>query len=154
MLRLKAAASSVEDFTQGDFRPVLPDPAALDPAGVTRVILATGKVVYDLEAERTKRGDTTTAILRVERLAPVPGAEIAEALAAYPGAEVLWVQEEPRNQGAWPFMALNLPEAMAEHGETRPLRLVSRMASSSPATGSHHQHEVEQENLVAAAFDR
>ena len=154
MLRLKAAASSVEDFTQGGFRPVLPDPARLDPAGVTRVILASGKVVYDLEAERTKREDTTTAIVRVERLAPVPGAEIAEALAVYPGAEVLWVQDEPRNQGAWPYMALNLPEAMEEFGETRPLRLVSRMASASPATGSHKKHEVEQENLVAAAFDR
>jgi len=154
MLRLKAAASSVQDFTQGGFRPVLPDPARLDPAGVTRVILASGKVVYDLEAERTKREDTTTAIVRVERLAPVPGAEIAEALAVYPGAEVLWVQDEPRNQGAWPYMALNLPEAMEEFGETRPLRLVSRMASASPATGSHKKHEVEQENLVAAAFDR
>ena len=99
MLRLKAAASSVEDFTQGGFRPVLPDPARLDPAGVTRVILASGKVVYDLEAERTKREDTTTAIVRVERLAPVPGAEIAEALAVYPGAEVLWVQDEPREPG-------------------------------------------------------
>ena len=154
MLRLKAAASSVQDFTEGGFRPVLPDPARLDPAGVTRVILASGKVVYDLEAERTTREDTTTAIVRVERLAPVPGAEIAEALAVYPGAEVLWVQDEPRNQGAWPYMALNLPEAMEEFGETRPLRLVSRMASASPATGSHKKHEVEQENLVAAAFDR
>ena len=153
MLRLKAAASSVEEFTQGGFRPVLPDPARLDSAGVTRVLLASGKVVYDLEAERTKREDTTTAILRVERLAPVPGAEIAEALAVYPGAEVLWVQDEPRNQGAWPYMALNLPEAMEEFGETRPLRLVSRMAGL-PATGSHKKHEVEQENLVAAAFDR
>jgi len=157
MLRLKAAASPVEDFIHGGFRPVLPDSGnvgTLDGGAVTRVILASGKVVYDLEAERTKREDTTTAILPVERLAPVPAAEIAEALRAYPNAEVLWVQDEPRNQGAWPYMALNLPEAMEEHGETRPLRLVSRMASASPATGSHKKHEVEQENLVAAAFDR
>jgi multifunctional 2-oxoglutarate metabolism enzyme len=158
MLRLKAASSSIEDFTHGGFRPVLPDPGTqggqLDPAGVTRVILASGKVVYDLDAERTKRSDTATAIVRVERLAPVPGAEIAEALSVYPDAEVLWVQDEPRNQGAWPYIALNLPEAMEEYGETRPLRLVSRMASASPATGSHKKHEVEQENLVAAAFDR
>jgi 2-oxoglutarate decarboxylase len=158
MLRLKAAASSVEDFTQGGFRPVLPDSGIegrqLDPVAVTRVLLASGKVVYDLEAERTKRGDTATAIVRVERLAPVPGAEVAEALSVYPDAEVLWVQDEPRNQGAWPYMALNLPEAMAEFGETRPLRLVSRRASASPATGSHRKHEVEQENLVAAALDR
>jgi len=154
MLRLKAAASTVEDFVNGGFRPVLPDPAGLSGDAVTRVILASGKVVYDLEAERTQREDRTTAILRVERLAPVPAAEIAEALRAYPNAEILWVQDEPRNQGAWPYMALNLPEAMEEYGETRPLRLVSRMASASPATGSHKKHEVEQENLVAAAFDR
>ena len=154
MLRLKAAASSPEDFTSGGFRAVLPDPATLDGSAVTRVILASGKVVYDLEAEREKRGDTQTAILRVERLAPVPGAEVAEAVAAYPDAELLWVQDEPRNQGAWPFMALNLPEAMAEYGELRPLSIVSRLASASPATGSHRRHEVEQANLVAAAFDR
>jgi 2-oxoglutarate dehydrogenase E1 component len=154
MLRLKAAASSVDDFTHGGFRAVLPDPAQLDPAHVTRVLLASGKVIYDLEAERTKRGDTSTAILRVERLAPVPGAEVAQALEAYPDAEVVWVQDEPRNQGAWPFMALNLPQAMAEHGETRPLRLVSRAPSASPATGSHRTHEVEQTALVGVAFDR
>jgi multifunctional 2-oxoglutarate metabolism enzyme len=157
MLRLKAAASSVDDFTHGGFRAVVPDSwngKQPEAASVTRVLMASGKVIYDLEAERTKRGDTSTAIVRVERLAPVPGAEVAEALRAYPEAEIVWVQDEPRNQGAWPFMALNLPEAMAEHGETRPLRLVSRSASASPATGSHRTHEVEQAALVAAAFDR
>ncbi|MDQ2782103.1 MAG: multifunctional oxoglutarate decarboxylase/oxoglutarate dehydrogenase thiamine pyrophosphate-binding subunit/dihydrolipoyllysine-residue succinyltransferase subunit, partial [Actinomycetota bacterium] len=155
MLRLKAAASSVEDFTNGGFRAVLPDSGVdLDKTAVSRVLLASGKVVWDLEAERTKRVDATTAILRVEQLAPLPATEVVAALAEYPGAEVVWVQDEPRNQGAWPFMALNLPEAMAEQGETRPLRVVSRAASASPATGSHKQHDLEQAALVAAAFDR
>ena len=154
MLRLKAASSAPQDFTTGTFRPVIADPGALDAAAVTRVLLCSGKVVYDLEAERSTRADTQTAIVRVEQLYPVPGAEAAQAVAAYPGAELVWVQDEPRNQGAWPFMALNLPEALAEHGEHRPLRVVSRKPSASPATGSHKKHEVEQAELVAAAFDR
>ncbi len=154
MLRLKAASSMPQDFTTGTFRPVLPDSATLEGTAVTRVVMCSGKVVWDLEAERTKRGDTQTAILRVEQLAPVPGAELAEALAAYPNAELLWVQDEPRNQGAWPFMALNLPEALAALGENRPITVASRRASASPATGSHKKHEVEQAALMAAAFDR
>ncbi|GAA1893302.1 multifunctional oxoglutarate decarboxylase/oxoglutarate dehydrogenase thiamine pyrophosphate-binding subunit/dihydrolipoyllysine-residue succinyltransferase subunit [Lapillicoccus jejuensis] len=154
MLRLKAASSSVEDFTEQTFRPVLPDSAGLDPQQVTRVLLATGKVVWDLEAERARRQDRSTAVLHVEQLHPLPADEIAEQLASYPQAEVVWVQEEPRNQGAWPFMALNLPEQLAARGETRPLQVISRKAAASPATGSHHAHDVEQKALVQAAFDR
>jgi 2-oxoglutarate decarboxylase len=154
MLRLKAAASGVEAFTTGTFRPVLPDPAPLDANAVTRVLLASGKVVYDLEAERTKREDGTTAILRVEQLAPLPAAEIAAALRNYPNAEVVWVQDEPANQGAGPFMALNLPQALAAHAEGRSLRVVSRPASASPATGSSKKHAAQQAALVAQAFDR
>ena len=86
----------------------------------TRVLLASGKVVYDLEAEREQaRATRSTAIVRVEQLAPLPAAEIAAALAEYPGAELVWVQDEPANQGAWPFMALNLPQALAAHAEGR-----------------------------------
>ncbi len=154
MLRLKAASSMPADFTEGTFRPVLPDTRHLDGEAVTRVILASGKVVWDLEAERDKRNDQATAILRVEQLAPVPATELAAALNGYPHADLVWVQDEPRNQGAWPFMALNLPELLAEHGETRGLRVVSRKASASPATGSHKKHEVEQAALMEAAFAR
>jgi multifunctional 2-oxoglutarate metabolism enzyme len=154
MLRLKAAASDVEAFTSGGFRPVLPDPAQLDAGAVTRVLLSSGKVVYDLEAERTKRGDTSTAILRVEQLAPLPAGEIAAALRDYPGADIAWVQDEPANQGAWPFMAMNLPQALAAHGEARTLQVVSRPASASPATGSSKKHAAQQAALVAQAFDR
>jgi 2-oxoglutarate dehydrogenase E1 component len=154
MLRLKAASSMPEEFTTGGFRPVLPDTATLDAAAVTRVILCSGKVVWDLEAARAKRGDTQTAIIRVEQLAPIPAQEIAAALRAYPNADVLWVQDEPQNQGAWPFMALNLPELLAAQGETRALRVVSRAASASPATGSHKMHEIEQADLLDRAFTR
>ena len=142
-----------EDFTTGGFRPVLPD--RLRPEGeVTRVLFASGKVVYELEAERTKRKDGSVAILRVEQLYPLPAEEVAAAIADYPGAELVWVQDEPRNQGAWPFMALNLPEALAALGDTRPLRCVSRPPSASPATGSTKKHQTEQESLLAEAFGR
>jgi len=154
MLRLKTAASAVEDFTTGTFEPVLPDTAALDVHAVTRVLMASGKVIHDLEAERAKRQDGATAILRVEQLAPLPADEIALALKAYAGAEIMWVQDEPVNQGAWPFMALNLPAALADRGETRALHVASRAASASPASGSSKKHAVQQAELIARAFNR
>ncbi|MBR7743765.1 multifunctional oxoglutarate decarboxylase/oxoglutarate dehydrogenase thiamine pyrophosphate-binding subunit/dihydrolipoyllysine-residue succinyltransferase subunit [Phycicoccus sp. BSK3Z-2] len=152
MLRLKAAASAPEDFTTGTFQPVLPDRGTTD--GVSRVLIAAGKVVYDLEAERAKREDTSTAVLRLEQYYPVPGAALARQLKQYPDAEVVVVQDEPQNMGAWPFLALNLPEALAEYGETRPIRVVCRAKSASPAAGSTKQHAAEQADIVARAFDR
>jgi 2-oxoglutarate dehydrogenase E1 component len=154
MLRLKAATSGVEDFTVGRFQKVLPDPAELNPQDVTRVLLASGKVIYDLEAERTKRSDSVTAIVRVEQLAPLAGQEIAAAIKVYPNAEIMWVQDEPANQGAWPYMAMNLPQALAQLGETRALNVASRAASASPATGSSKKHALQQAELIAKAFDR
>lgn len=154
MLRLKAASSMPEDFTTGTFQPVLSDRKQLDANSVTRVLLASGKVVYDLEAAREKAGDEATAIVRVEQLAPLPAHDIAAELRKYPNADVVWVQDEPQNQGAWPFMALNLPGQLLEFGEQRPLRVVSRRASASPATGSTKKHQAEQAELIEAAFRR
>ena len=154
MLRLKASASPVEAFTSGTFEPVLPDTADLDKGSVDRILIASGKLVWDLEEERRKREDDRTAILRVEQLYPAPGAQLAALTEQYPEAELVWVQNEPANQGAWPFMALNLPEALAHHGEERPLRAVTRPASASPATGSTKVHEVEQAALHEEAFVR
>jgi 2-oxoglutarate dehydrogenase E1 component len=132
----------------------MPDRPGATSGEVTRVLIAAGKVVYDLLAEREKRGDTATAVLRLEQYYPLPAADLAAALGRYPGAEVVLVQDEPRNQGAWPFLALNLPEALADEGEQRPLRVISRAASASPATGSTKKHQAEQAALVAQAFDR
>jgi 2-oxoglutarate dehydrogenase E1 component len=152
MLRLKAAASAVEDFTSGTFRPVIPEiHQAIDPAAVRRVLLCSGKVYWDLVAERAKRaesGGNEIAIVRVEQLAPLAATEIAEAVAAYPNAQIVWVQEEPANQGPWPFMALNLPA----HLGGRQLVCVSRAASASPAAGSHKKHDLEQQALVERAL--
>jgi 2-oxoglutarate dehydrogenase E1 component len=151
MLRLKAATSAPEDLTEATFEPVLADPQVADASAVTRVLLCSGKVYYDLVAERRKREDASVAILRVEQLAPLPAQEIVAALGAFSAqAEVVWVQEEPANQGPWPYVALNLPE----HLGGRPLMRVTRPASASPAVGSHKAHEREQRALVDTAFAR
>ena len=147
MLRNKAAVSAVEDFTSGTFEPVLPD-TTVDPAGVRRVLLASGKVYWDLVARREKLGATDTAIVRVEQLYPLPEAQLRTALDAYPDAPLVWVQEEPQNQGAWSFMAMNFA---VEVGRT--LRVVARPASASPATGSTSAHKIEQEDLLTRAFE-
>ncbi len=152
MLRLKAAASPVEDFTSGTFRPVIPETeGGIDPAGVRRVLLCAGKVYYDLLAERAKRagsGGEQVAIVRVEQLAPLAAREIGEAVAPYPDAQLVWVQEEPANMGSWPFMALNLPAQLGG----RALSCVARKPSASPAAGSHRVHDLEQRQLVEQAF--
>ncbi|MCF1598351.1 multifunctional oxoglutarate decarboxylase/oxoglutarate dehydrogenase thiamine pyrophosphate-binding subunit/dihydrolipoyllysine-residue succinyltransferase subunit [Streptomyces muensis] len=158
MLRLKAAASKAEEFTTGQFQPVIGD-ASVDPAAVKKVVFCAGKVYYDLEAERKKRGVTDTAIIRIERLYPLPGAELQAEIAKYPNAEkYLWAQEEPANQGAWPFIALNLIDhldlavgAEVPHGER--LRRISRPHGSSPAVGSAKRHQAEQEQLVREVFE-
>ncbi|MCX5035403.1 MULTISPECIES: multifunctional oxoglutarate decarboxylase/oxoglutarate dehydrogenase thiamine pyrophosphate-binding subunit/dihydrolipoyllysine-residue succinyltransferase subunit [Streptomyces] len=158
MLRLKAAASKAEEFTTGQFRPVIGDDS-VDPAAVKKVVFCAGKVYYDLDAERKKRGITDTAIIRIERLYPLPGAELQAEIAKYPNAEkYLWTQEEPANQGAWPFIALNLIDhldlavgADVPHGER--LRRISRPHGSSPAVGSAKRHQAEQEQLVREVFE-
>jgi multifunctional 2-oxoglutarate metabolism enzyme len=148
MLRLKAAASATADFSSGSFAPVTPDPEAGDPAGVRRVLLCSGKIYYDLAERRRAAGLPGIALIRVERLYPLPVAEIAAELAKYSqSAQVTWVQEEPANMGAWPYMALHLPEAV-----DRRIVLVSRPASSAPASGSAKAHAAEQAAIVDAAL--
>ncbi|MEB7449227.1 multifunctional oxoglutarate decarboxylase/oxoglutarate dehydrogenase thiamine pyrophosphate-binding subunit/dihydrolipoyllysine-residue succinyltransferase subunit [Arthrobacter koreensis] len=149
LLRLKAAATSVEEFTQGSFQPVIGEHAELEAGAVDKVLLVSGRLYYDLLANRQKAGDEKTAIIRVEQLYPLPYKEIQDAVAKYPNAELIWAQDEPANQGPWPFIGLNLPPEL-----DRPLRLVSRPASASTATGSAKRHAVEQDILVKKAFER
>ena len=147
MLRLKEATSPAADFASGSFCPVIGDRGDLDPAGVRRVLLCSGKVYYDLAHQRDEDGRTDTAIVRVERLYPLPAEELAATIASYPAAdEVTWVQEEPANMGAWPTMALKLPEALG-----RPVSRVSLPASSAPAAGSATAHAVEHRKVVGEA---
>jgi 2-oxoglutarate dehydrogenase E1 component len=151
MLRLKAATSPTEEFTQGSWRPVINDAAVTDPSKVQRVLLTAGKVYYDLAAARAKRDDAEAfALVRVEQLFPTPGYDVSKALGRYPNLDdVVWVQEEPANQGAYPHMALHLPEFLPDGLR---LRRVSRRASAAPAPGSSAIHEAEQKALVEAAF--
>ena len=146
LLRLKSAVSQLDDFTSGTFAPVLPDTSEL--ADVRRVLICSGKVFYDLAAARAKDEHKDVAILRLEQIYPLPTEALQAELAKYPNAEVVWVQEEPANQGAYPFIALNLPEVLGD----RPLLRVTRRASASPAVGSLAVHEAQQREIVASAF--
>ena len=151
MLRLKAASSAISDFTSGTFRPVISDPIV---GKATRVIFCSGRIYHDLVAEREKSGEHGTAIVRVEQLYPFPTEAIATEISKYPGATLLWVQDEPANQGPWPFIALQLHETQNETLQNASFRRVSRRATASPATGSHYVHEEEQKALLIEAFSR
>jgi 2-oxoglutarate decarboxylase len=148
MLRLKTATSAAADFTSGSFLPVLADPAQPDPADVRRVVLCSGKVYYDLAEQRRAGGRADVALVRVERLYPLPAQEIAAELGRYRAqAQVAWVQEEPANMGAWPYMGLHLPNIVG-----RPVGLFSLPESSAPALGSAKAHAAEHAGLVEAAL--
>lgn len=153
MLRLKAAASGLKDFTTGTFKPFIPDDKVVN---TTRLIFTSGKVYYDLIAEREKLGEHSTAIARVEQLYPLPIEEMIAEAKKYPKATLLWVQDEPANQGPWPYIALTASEAFVAHEELsgRSIRRVSRRATASPATGNHHLHEEEEKALMTEAFTR
>ena len=154
LLRLPAAVSPLEELVSGSFQRVLADPAPPPAAGLDRVFFCTGKIYYDLALERQKRNDTRTLLVRVEELYPWLPSAVTAAVSAVPAGnlrEVVWVQDEPRNMGAATFIAPRLA-ALFGAGATR-LRVVSRDESASPATGSHHAHEIEHRRLMDQAFD-
>ena len=146
MLRLKAALSSVEDFTSGSFLPLINDQQGLEPQNVKRILFCSGKVYWDLLAESQKRGTGDTAIVRLEQLYPTPVEEMKKAIEQFPGAQLRWVQDEPANQGPWSYMGLFMPR----YGIN--FQVISRPASASPATGSAKRHAAEQADLIARAF--
>ncbi|MDH6531779.1 2-oxoglutarate decarboxylase [Aurantimicrobium minutum] len=149
MLRLRGASSPVEEFTTGKFEPVLDDPRQLDRNAVQRVILTAGKPYHDLVAELEKTPNPAIAILRLEQFYPAPMQQLNDVLATYPNAELVWYQDEPANQGAWPFMLLEVSPKL----EGRVLRNVSRPASASPAVGSAKRHAVEAAEILHRALN-
>jgi 2-oxoglutarate dehydrogenase E1 component len=148
LLRHKEAVSPLSELAKGSFQRIIGDPTA-DPAKVSRVLLCSGKVYYDLVDRRRKQGRDDVAIVRMEQLYPVNDA-LEKALAPYKdGTQLVWVQEEPRNMGAWYYVYAHFSSIM---GGRLPLSVVSRPESASPATGSPASHALEQRMLLDAAF--
>ncbi|MEV0071490.1 MULTISPECIES: multifunctional oxoglutarate decarboxylase/oxoglutarate dehydrogenase thiamine pyrophosphate-binding subunit/dihydrolipoyllysine-residue succinyltransferase subunit [unclassified Amycolatopsis] len=152
MLRNKAATSAVDDFTgQSRFMSVIDD-TTQNPDGVRKVLLTSGKLYWELVAERNKREANDVAIVRIEQYYPLPRRKLLAAIERYSNAtQIAWVQEEPENQGAWPFFGLNLPRKFPE--VFAGLQVVSRRPMAAPSAGSSKVHEVEQKALIAKAFD-
>jgi 2-oxoglutarate dehydrogenase E1 component len=150
MLRNPRAVSSLEDCARGDFQPVIPDPQGISCETTRRVLLCTGKFYYDLAARREEFETKDVAIVRLEQLHPFPRAEIGAVLAeCRDGTNVIWVQEEPENMGAWRYLRVT---AGMQFLNRLPFSGICRPASASPATGSMAAHLIEQEELLDRAF--
>ena len=150
LLRLPAAVSPLDDLASGRFERVLLDPET-DPKKVRRVLLTSGKVYYELVAEREEQQRDDVAIVRLEQYYPLDVETLGDALATQGKKfELVWVQEEPLNQGAWPFLKLHYVDTLAERFGA--VECVSRPASASPATGSAAAHKKEQAKLLADAL--
>jgi len=150
LLRHPGAVSSIKSLTQGSFRKIIPDDE-VKAADVERILLCTGKIYYDLLKERQERNLNSIAIVRLEQLYPLPEDILASALAAYPkNIPLLWVQEEPLNMGAYPFIRIRFGDFLSEHWS---FDRVGRQISATPATGSASSHRLEQSLLFKAVFD-
>ena len=148
-LRMKESRSLVSELTSGSFQEILDDPAVSDRARITRVVLCTGKVAWDVMGERNKR-NASVAVVRIEQLYPFPIAGLNQILARYPNAkQVVWVQEEPENMGAWHFVD-DLVWGIKNQGFD--WRHVARFESGSPATGSKTIHDQELASLLEQTF--
>ncbi len=148
MLRLRGATSEVNDFARGRFEPIIDDQTVTDKTGVKRVLLTSGKIYYDIAAEIAKREETAVAVVRMEQYYPLPISEVNAVLEQYPNADIVWTQDEPENQGAWPFICLEL----VKHLKGRTIKVASRPASASPATGSSKRSAQEQSDLIEKAL--
>ncbi|HEX8495063.1 MAG TPA: multifunctional oxoglutarate decarboxylase/oxoglutarate dehydrogenase thiamine pyrophosphate-binding subunit/dihydrolipoyllysine-residue succinyltransferase subunit [Pyrinomonadaceae bacterium] len=152
LLRLPAAASTLDQLTSGGFQPVIDDADAANAESVRRIILCSGKVFYDLNVARKKSGDDHVAIIRLEQFYPFPEKRLREIFSSYPNAtQLVWTQEEPKNMGGWTFVEPRLMNLLK--GCQRPF-YVGRAASASPATGSYTIHEMEQRRLVEESLTK
>ena len=146
LLRHPRCVSSLGEFSDGGFREVFPDQEGLEKKRA--VLLCSGKIYYELLEHREGEGKNDTAIIRIEQLYPFRRGLLADLLAPRAeGADVAWVQEEPANMGGWSFLRPLLAEVLG-----REPRYAGRPAAAAPAVGSHRQHQIEQERLIAEAF--
>jgi len=149
LLRSPKAASTLDELAEGSFQRIIPE-RKVAAKSAKRVLMCSGKVYYDLVAARQKMGRDDVAIVRLEQLYPVRRAELRDVLAPYgDDTEVLWVQEEPFNMGAWYYVNAQFPEWL---GDRFQIRCVARPISASPATGSKEAHKIEQKKLMEQAF--
>jgi 2-oxoglutarate dehydrogenase E1 component len=153
LLRSREAASHIEDLAQGRFEPVLDDPAVADRhERVTRILFCTGKIAHELATAPARADAGDLAIARIELLFPFPEMAAREVIARYPNLrQATWVQEEPRNMGAWDAMYRNIPRLLPE-GAT--FEYLGRSPRSSPAEGYPQAHRAEQQRLLEQAFAR
>ncbi len=150
LLRFPASFSTLDDLATGAFDPLLDDPEVSNKQEIERVTLSAGKVFYDLLHERSERKDEKTALLRLEQLYPFPSSALRDLLSAYPSlGEIVWVQDEPQNMGAWTFLQPRLSAILPTGAR---LRYAGRAPSASPATGNAAVHKKELTELLAAAF--
>ncbi|MFL6034840.1 MAG: multifunctional oxoglutarate decarboxylase/oxoglutarate dehydrogenase thiamine pyrophosphate-binding subunit/dihydrolipoyllysine-residue succinyltransferase subunit, partial [Gaiellaceae bacterium] len=148
LLRLKEASSTLQDLSEGSFRPVLDD-ATVEPGEVTRLVLCSGKVYYDVVGHEARAGARHIAVGRLEQLYPFPVDAVAELVRKYPNVrEILWVQEEPQNMGPWRSIRHRLEGA----ADGVPLRYVGRPWRASPSEGYPTAHRLEQDRIARAAF--
>jgi 2-oxoglutarate dehydrogenase E1 component len=151
MLRNKDSFSTLDDLAHASFQPLVPEQDDIPPTGVKRVLACCGKVYYDLLAARRERGISDIAIIRIAQLYPFPHEEFAREMQRYDTAlEIMWVQEEAKNQGAWYSIEHYLRKHM-KPGQV--LTYSSRRSSASPAVGHYEEHVVQQKALVDAALD-
>ncbi len=144
LLRHPRCVSDLAELTSGGFREVIDD-ASADPEKIEKVVFCTGKIYYELLEEKEKLRNETIALVRVEQLFPLPKRQLQEIIARYGKAATwLWVQEEPYNMGAWPYMHMEFKEV--------PLKVIARPASGSPATGSSKFHLVRQRKIIEKTF--
>src|SRR6202012_3332015 len=147
LLRNPKCVSPINEFTDAGFQELIDD-SYVDAKKVKRVLFCSGKIYYDLLEKQQADGRKDVAIVRIEQLYPTPVQQMAKLKAKYPKAEFIWVQEEPENMGAWPYMCRKFRK-----GDVLNLDVICRAESSSPATGYAKQHVAQQTFLVSKAFD-
>jgi 2-oxoglutarate dehydrogenase E1 component len=151
LLRHKMSVSPLSTLSKGQFQLIIPEREALDDKKITRVVFCSGKVYYDLREAREVNGIENTALIRIEQLYPFPIERYAEILALYPNAkDIVWCQEEPKNQGAWYQIRHRLQEPL---GDERTLYYAGRTGAAAPASGLFKVHSQQQQALVNAALD-
>jgi 2-oxoglutarate dehydrogenase E1 component len=144
LLRHPECISDISEFTSGGFNEIYDDTSAV-PGKIKKVLFCTGKIYYDLLAEKKSRKLNNIALVRVEQLYPFPEKQLNDIFKKYKNAKFVWVQEEPENMGAWLYFMYRL--------RTRELEVVCRKASASPATGFLKKHKEEQDEIINKALE-